>query len=347
MSVFERVGENLVRHRGGAYYLQAKVGGKYHRFSLKTDKLRIAKIKRDAELARLRKELESQARQGKKVRTVGDALAILSDRMSGPHLKQSTRDDYAKIIAVLRRTMPLRAAGSEWTRELAEKWWRGIAGRYADQRANRTLLLARKAMEILIEHGARSHNPLDDVKRMRVKSAGRAMPSQADLERIIEFVRGQKRAHVQESANLIAFIAYSGCRKEEALAVKWEDVQGDWLMITGGATGTKNHRERRVPISPALRSVLDGMHYEGAAGPMWTIKSPRRALNTACDELGLPHMRIHDLRHFFATWAIERDVEIPTVAKWLGHQDGGALLMKTYGHLRDAHSLEQAKKLKR
>ena len=57
-------------------------------------------------------------------------------------------------------------------------------------------------------------------------------------------------------------------------------------------------------------------------------------------------MRVHDLRHFFATTCIEQGVDIPTEAKWLGHQDGGALAMRVYGHLRDEHSKEQASKLK-
>jgi 3-dehydroquinate synthase len=44
--------------------------------------------------------------------------------------------------------------------------------------------------------------------------------------------------------------------------------------------------------------------------------------------------------------AIEQGVDVPTVAKWLGHKDGGALAMRTYGHIRDQHSLEQARKLR-
>jgi integrase len=59
----------------------------------------------------------------------------------------------------------------------------------------------------------------------------------------------------------------------------------------------------------------------------------------------MPHVRIHDLRHAFSTYAVERGVDVPTVASWLGHKDGGKLLLKTYNHLRDAHSKESAKKL--
>jgi hypothetical protein len=38
-------------------------------------------------------------------------------------------------------------------------------------------------------------------------------------------------------------------------------------------------------------------------------------------------------------------VDIPTVSRWLGHKDGGALAMKVYGHLRDQHSVDMAQKV--
>jgi hypothetical protein len=47
----------------------------------------------------------------------------------------------------------------------------------------------------------------------------------------------------------------------------------------------------------------------------------------------------------FATRCIEAGVDIPTVSRWLGHNDGGALAMKVYGHLRDTHSAEMALKV--
>jgi hypothetical protein len=49
------------------------------------------------------------------------------------------------------------------------------------------------------------------------------------------------------------------------------------------------------------------------------------------------------LRHLFATRCIESGVDIPTVSRWLGHKDGGALAMKVYGHLRNQHSASMAK----
>jgi site-specific recombinase XerD len=52
-----------------------------------------------------------------------------------------------------------------------------------------------------------------------------------------------------------------------------------------------------------------------------------------------------DRRHWFATQAISKGIDVPTVAKWLGHKDGGALLMKTYSHLLQEHSQAMAAKL--
>jgi integrase len=49
------------------------------------------------------------------------------------------------------------------------------------------------------------------------------------------------------------------------------------------------------------------------------------------------------LRQLFATRCIESGVDIPTVSRWLGHKDGGALAMKVYGHLRNQHSASMAK----
>lgn len=60
------------------------------------------------------------------------------------------------------------------------------------------------------------------------------------------------------------------------------------------------------------------------------------------DQPGLPHLSHDDLRHLFATQCIESGVDIPTVSRWLGHKDGGALAMKTYGRLRQTHSQQQA-----
>ena len=84
---------------------------------------------------------------------------------------------------------------------------------------------------------------------------------------------------------------------------------------------------------------------EFLANPVMPVHECQGAINSACKSLGITRFTHHDLRHLFATRCIESGVDIPTVSRWLGHKDGGALAMKTYGHLRDQHSANMAQKV--
>ncbi len=108
MSAWKQVGENLVKHRAGTYYLRAKVDGKIKRISLQTSDLRIAKLKRDDQLNALRSAAVERSVATGEIRTLGDALAVTGKKIIQPHLKLSTKLDYEKKIAFLRNTLPLQ-----------------------------------------------------------------------------------------------------------------------------------------------------------------------------------------------------------------------------------------------
>ena len=78
---------------------------------------------------------------------------------------------------------------------------------------------------------------------------------------------------------------------------------------------------------------------------MFAVRESQKALDRACKKAGAERITHHDLRHLFATRCIESGVDIPTVSRWLGHKDGGALAMKMYGHLRREHSIAQAQRV--
>lgn len=70
--------ENLVRHRSGKLYLNAKIAGSKVRVSLETDNLKEAKVRRDAKLQELR---QAAARGPATISTIGDALNIVEKRV--------------------------------------------------------------------------------------------------------------------------------------------------------------------------------------------------------------------------------------------------------------------------
>jgi len=104
-----------------------------------------------------------------------------------------------------------------------------------------------------------------------------------------------------------------------------------------------------VPLIPDARRLFERMRSERADEPLdakvFRVRESQKALDRACKRVGAERITHHDLRHLFATRCIESGVDIPTVSRWLGHKDGGALAMKTYGHLRREHSIAQAQRV--
>jgi len=104
--------------------------------------------------------------------------------------------------------------------------------------------------------------------------------------------------------------------------------------------------ERLAADRPNAASVaVDSATGVDPRGKVLGVGEARKSLARACERLGVELLTHHDLRDAFATAAIEAGVDIPTVAAWLGHADGGALLMRVYAHHRRAHSVSQAAKM--
>jgi integrase len=160
--------------------------------------------------------------------------------------------------------------------------------------------------------------------------------------------------NAKDGADLVEFLTYSGARVDEGNSSLWRDVNFEPYVMpafkapagTITINGTKSlTSQRTIPMLPPLRDFLKRLHAEKNPKPedrIIPIKSARKCLQTACKKLGFPIFTHHDFRHLFATTCIEAGVPIPTIAAWLGHNDGGVLAMKTYGHLRQAHSFDMA-----
>ncbi len=104
-----------------------------------------------------------------------------------------------------------------------------------------------------------------------------------------------------------------------------------------------------MPLIPDARVLFERMRSdrpkESLDTKVFRVSECQKALDRACKKLGIDRITHHDLRHLFATRSIESGVDIPTVSRWLGYKDGGALAMRTYGHLRREHSIAQAQRV--
>lgn|GEM_PF-4991858 len=151
-------------------------------------------------------------------------------------------------------------------------------------------------------------------------------------------------------ADLVEPLASSRCRLAEATPLQWRGIGfGKGVTsVPGGDGGLKNNEHRQVPMTSALQGLLERLSTDSQHRPdefVSKIDSARRCITTACLRLDLPQFTHHDFRHCFATTCIEAGVDIPTVSRWLGSKDGGALAMRVYGHLRQEHSFAAIKRV--
>jgi integrase len=167
-----------------------------------------------------------------------------------------------------------------------------------------------------------------------------------------------ERLNGRQFTDYVRFLAYSGARRNEALRVRWADLDWRNRQITIGADGqTKNHESRVVDLNAKLEAHLKDMESRRAPDSEWLFPSPRRgeqdrAAKTFVETMrlvrqsaGLPKFGFHDCRHFFISMCVMSGIDFMTIARWVGHKDGGILIGKVYGHLSNEHARRQAERI--
>ncbi len=333
---------NLFVHRGGTYYAVAKVSGKIIRRSLDTKDYNIAKNRLAGVLAEMR-----GASNMSKASTFGAAIQTEAER-DDPAIKKTTQHYYKQIAIALIKigaSMPVDPMSLSITkitlaelRNLMDKF----AATTAATRYNGALALLRRTYERSIEAGFIASNLPLSLKRIRPKKMKHDLPTASAFASIVSDILIQKKSHSKATAAAVEFLAYTGLRISEAQSLQWRDIKDDHLVVITA----KNDEPRQVPLIPAVKSLIARLKSAGiptgASDPVLLIKSPRIALAASCERLGIDHMRVHDLRHIFATRCIESGVDLPTLASWMGHKDGGVLAAQVYGHLCKKHSTAMA-----
>ena len=156
----------------------------------------------------------------------------------------------------------------------------------------------------------------------------------------------------------------TGLRKGELVALLWEDVDTENCTVSvskqvtkvkGGIEITRPKTEtsiRKLAVSPEVIEVLKAEHDRHPDNPC-LFPSPKTGTYYHPDSIanlhkkilkkaGLEHIRLHDLRHPFATLALQNGVDIKTVSGMLGHYDAGFTL-RTYTHATAAAQVEAAR----
>ena len=352
---------NLVRNASsGKYFARFRNNGKLIWRALDTDVLSIAAQRLPDKIKEVKDEQELLASGSDPRITFEGAATIYMERVqASPDYKPKTKAYHEQRLDALFKSWPAvkSKAIKDITKTECVEWRNRFATKYSPTAFNHTLGMLRMILEIGIEAGARRDNPAKakEMKRLRETPKRLRLPEHEQFEKFVQKIETSGCGHSKPCAELVQFLAYGGFRINEAKYIAWADCDFKRGKITvcgepeTGLKGRDTGETRDVPIIPDMRRLLERMRGQRADEPptarVMLVNECQRAMDSAAKKIGMARITHHDLRHLFATRCIESGVDIPTVSRWLGHKDGGALAMKTYGHLRDQHSANMAEKV--
>lgn len=221
---------------------------------------------------------------------------------------------------------------------------------------NLDVIVLRNVLHRAIDEGLLSTLPIAGAEALKVVSVKRGLsgPEVFDALAAAAVATRPDGSPVTKNglqfADYLRFLQYSGCREKEALRIRWVDVDFDRGQLSVGSDGdTKDSQGRTVDFNPKLQAHLREMATRRAPDTAWLFPSPQRGDNDRHARsfreslllvraaAGYPKFGFHDARHFFISYAVMSGVDFMTIARWVGHQDGGILIGKGYGHIADAH----------
>ena len=377
--------QNLLRNgESGRYFGRWTVAGKQIWRTLNTDVFSVAKLRLGVEAAKIEARRGRSAAVASGAGTVGDLMALYAERsQASTDLKPSSISARLVALKKLQKTWPglaalkpaqvSRAAVNDWAARFMAEGTNytppgaktAIKGNSATS-VNRAIDTLRRLLDLAIERGSLHANPVaikssDGRLKKRIAPKKPVMPSSSDLQRLFAAMEnnGARGGWGDEAADFCRFLAYSGCRVGEAALVTWAKVDFDKKLVEVNGGKTKSS-DRILPLFTELEALLKkvierrksaarfavaGKPYIDPKESLFRLKKAQKTINAACARLGIMRITHHGFRHVFCTRCIESGVDIPTVSRWVGHADGGAVMMKTYGHLRQEHSLAQAMKV--
>ena len=339
---FRKVAECLYRNESSkTYYAFVKRNGRQIRRSLKTSDRKLA----ERRLKEFRGDADKLVSGGRN-RISFTQLGEIWKTVACANLKKSSADRIERCLRTLNAFFGERIVSSITMRD-CEEWEVSRGKGIAASTFNKDAQVLKACLQYAVDRGMLLDNPSNVIKHRRITDKRIVIPTKEQFEKLCDTILSLD-PRAREAFPLVKLLATSGMRLAEATNITWGEIdfEKDYFVVSGGDVGTKNREVRTVPLFPAMRKFLENVFDIEEMQQdeyLFKINSARKALETACRVANLPHFTHHCLRHYFVSNAIEKGIDFKTIANWIGHKDGGLLVAKTYGHLRDVHSYQMAR----
>lgn len=283
-------------------------------------------------------------------------MNALFDRYLSEHARprkkpSSVKEDEALIENYLRPVFGRRRV-RDVTRSDIARWHASLSE--TPYRANRAIAVLSKAMNLSEIWGIRTDgsNPCRQVQKYKEERRERFL-SPDEFARLGEAIDAAERHQITTKSGTplspyataaIRLLILTGARKSEVLSLKWDciDLEAGRADLPDSKTGRKPlfFPPQAVEILRALPRLPDNPYViaGGKCGsPLVNIRDPWHVIrNAAC----LDGVRIHDLRHSFASFGAAAGMSLPILGSLLGHRETATTAR--YAHLADGPQREAA-----
>ncbi len=331
------------------------VFGRWPEWSVSAARIRAKELRRDVDAGYDPLKQRQQLREQPRIRDLIDRYLIehasklaktneadqhsMMEKLVAPHwenrlVSEITRSDVDQLLTKVAegRARPHKAKPNNRARKLQ-------GPKKTPIRANRVGEALRKAFSLAIEWGWREDNPASGFYR-RLENPRERFLTKDEIDRLANALDHDED---QRAADIIRICMLTGARVGEVRQSRFEQFNLDLLIWTKPASTTKQRRMHRVPISENVAAIVRQRKLVVPNSSPWVFPGDvagqpvieiRRFWKRIQREAQIEDVRIHDLRHTFASLLVSGGASLEMIGKLLGHTQ--LQTTQRYAHLLDA-----------
>lgn len=332
----------------GTYYLRYKdaTGKTCHQKLGRTADITLADARKSAKTLKaeiaLGADPRGEAKRQKEVPTLDEFFTQTYLPHAMPRKRSWKRDEQLYRLRISEQFGHLRL--NQLTRQQVQAFHTallddGLSAASADHH----IKLIRRMLNLAIEWEMLDRNPLRGIALFNADNKVENYLTDEQLDRLLTVLREDDNRNI---CRIAMFLLSTGCRLNEALQAKWAQIDRKNRVWRIPATNSKSKRMRSVPLNDSALHVLDQLDTEGRLEHVFINHKTRKPYANIYkvwirirQKAGLPQLRLHDLRHGFASLLISGGRTLYEVQQILGHSDPKVTMR--YAHL-SSKALQEA-----
>jgi integrase len=257
-----------------------------------------------------------------------------------PRKRPSTRDDYERTLRLhIGPHFGQHTKMADVRFEDVDRLHRKLTAAGSPYQANRTIALLSKMFSLAIRWRMCESNPCKGIEKNIEYHRRRYLNG----DELVRLTKALAKHPDRQAADAIRLLLLTGARRGEVLGMRWDDVKlgtGIWSKLP---SSTKQKEHHQVPLSAPVLQLLSEIDKRqrregkrpkfvfpgnGGTGHLVEIKKSWAQL---CKAAGIEGLRIHDLRHSYASQLVSGGASLPLIGALLGHSS--PITTARYAHL--------------